>query len=214
MSYSYSDNIASIIVILGNSGAGKDTVTEVLKAEVGNCIVHKWSAPMKRMLEYAYDLPTGSLEDREIRSQEVPDMPGVTYLDLMVRCFEFFPKIDPLMMIRKVFRAIQSDVKNKGKIVISNDLRNPLEAEAIANLAIYYPLHIIRVERKGCKGLKSDKFLKTNYQTLLKVAKTAHIVNNNGTLNDLKQATKMLINVRLKPLLQETKSSVFIGQLG
>jgi hypothetical protein len=121
-----------IVNVMGYSGAGKDTYSSALVDQLTrrgiDSTILKWSAPMKYMLAWVYDIEMTQLEDKAFRLQELPHLPGVTWGELMVRTFEYFPQVDPLMMQQKVSKQIDEAWDN-GQVVILNDTRNRPEAE-------------------------------------------------------------------------------------
>ena len=87
-----------IILVTGQSNAGKDTTFELIRDLVPTEVLNiKFSYPMKKMIAYAYDVTVDQLNDKSFRYQNVPGE-NFTYSDVMVRCFHHFPNIDRNMI--------------------------------------------------------------------------------------------------------------------
>ena len=148
--------MAKVFVLMGYSGVGKDSLCAELQKLNKTAKNIKWSQPMKEMFEFAYGLSPGYLNDPVLRLNEVPDMPGVSYLDIMIRAFEYFPKIDPHMMTRKVFLDIEKALLS-GFDVILTDTRNRAEEEVIKELSKSYEVILVWITRPGIKAQLSDQ---------------------------------------------------------
>lgn len=184
-----------ILVILGVSRSGKDTLCRIALEENPGVNI-KFSGPMKRTYEYLYDLPEGSLDDYHTRFLEVPNLPGVTYLDIMIRAFETWPQVDPYLCIRKTRKAIDSALSQDLSVVFT-DIRNPAEVETLKDVInnTDVPLKVIRLNRETAKGKASDKHLEESYRQLKPLAITAGTLDNNGTVAELRAKYQAFLGI-------------------
>lgn len=184
-----------LLVILGVSRSGKDTLAKIaLSVSPGTNV--KFSAPMKRVYEYLYDLPEGSLDDDQTRFLEVPGLPGVTYLDIMIRAFKTWPQVDPYLCIRKTRKTIDSAL-SQGLSVVFTDIRNPAEVETLKDVIrnTDVPLRVIRLDRETAKEKASDVHLETSFRELSNLAITTGTLSNNGSVEDLERAYRSFLAV-------------------
>ena len=175
--------MALMNVILGLSGAGKDTVAGLL-GESETVANIKFSIPMKRMLEVAYCLPSGYLDIREARYEISPT--GVQYLELMLRCFEHLRTIDPHIMFPGTQEAFDAAIA-RGASPVFTDVRSPEETEFLRmQVDQGHQLVLWGVSRPGSRMLPSDTGLLKNLDTLTPVATYVADVYNTGTLDFLR----------------------------
>ncbi len=178
-------NQAAIYVIQGISGAGKDTCYQILEKYVPGLLNIKWSSPMKRMMECAYSLSPGSLDGREIRHELVPGHPdGITYGELMVRCWQHFPAIDPMLGKRGLIQSVQDNLSS-GTSVAFTDTRNYEEVSEVTKLAAKYPMYLIGVTGLYGSPKTSDNNLGGLTQALYRYCYEYHHIDNSGTLQQL-----------------------------
>ena len=171
------------VVLMGVSGAGKDTIFSALNA-CTKMVNIKFAAPMKRMMEYVYSLPPCSLEERDLRTYRIPGHPdGITYGEMMVRCYKYFPAIDPMMMVRKVWLEAADAVKDSP--VVFTDIRNHEEVKAVLELQV--PIYLAKVIRPGAFPKDSDLKLPTLLHELSKYATQYHRIENRGSVADLQE---------------------------
>lgn len=183
-----------IICLLGKSRAGKDTFAGLLEHELYFPLVAriKFAAPMKYALEYLYDLEDGALEDQEVRKSKVPGL-DVTYLDLMVAAYHNWRAVDPYIVLRKTLRRIETCLA-EGYTVILTDLRSPEEALELNRIAHKCPLHLGILSRAEAANVTSDESLPDNISTLMAMAHTTQVVNNNKDIEYLAVQAKTFIN--------------------
>lgn len=174
-----------IFILSGKSGSGKDTGAKLLSLTEKKLTNIKFSSPMKRMFEYAYSLPSGALENRELRSLKPSDCDD-SYLELMVKAFTHFRAIDPQMMIRKVMFDAKVALAS-GKSLVFTDMRCPEEAKAVEKLLAGRDFEVVLVllERDGLENLESDIYLSTNRTMLSRWVDRVVEVRNNGTIEQL-----------------------------
>lgn len=173
-----------VVVVLGYSDAGKDTFAEAF-SKYSRIVNVKFSAPMKVMLETVYNLPKGVLECKTFRSTLVPGhRDSITWSELMVRCFEYFPKIDSNMMLQNVSTITQEALDNQVPVVFT-DVRNSIEVEYIIRLSQRYPLYTIALSRDSASPKVSDKGLKRNLSELILYSTRSYNLYNDGTKQDL-----------------------------
>lgn len=189
--------MCNIYVVMGFSDAGKDSVAKAIQNVSKTTSNIKWSSPMKGMIEYAYGLPEGALNDKEFRVKEVPTLPGVTWNDLMIRCFHHFPQIDPKMMIQKVNKQIETVLSNALDIVIT-DTRNYSELEEIQRFYFKYLYKVkvipIWVHSPFETKKESDKYQGNIFYSLSQLTGIRHIIANTGTIEDLSNKVQEVIN--------------------
>lgn len=195
------------VVLMGVSGAGKDTVFSALNACAGGKMVNiKFSAPMKRMMEYAYDLPPNALEDRDLRTYRIPRHPDdITYGDMMVRCYKHFPAIDPYMMARKVKKQAEESLFIR-KPVCFTDIRNHEEVDVVLGLNV--PIYLAKVVRPGTVPKDSDLKLPTLLYNLAYTAKYYQRIDNNGDVSKLQaEAVKLYKEIEYYEAIRGVESS-------
>lgn len=179
-----------VFVLMGYSGAGKDTLCQQLLRIIDG-INLKWSRPMKDMLEAHYGLPKGFLEDRMKRLEPVPGHPdGISWLDLMIRAFHYIPMVDPLIYIRKV-RQQALEALEVGQEVIFTDTRNYTELEVIQELSEKYLIVPVWISRSGASPKDSDCYQLEIYR-LLTEKHQGRMVRNDGTIWDLERVAEEL----------------------
>lgn len=179
-----------VFVVMGYSGAGKDTLCQQLLRIIDGVNL-KWSRPMKDMLEAHYNLPLGFLDDRMKRLEPVPNHPdGISWLDLMIRAFHHLPAIDPLICVRKVKQQAIEALK-AGKEVVFTDTRNHTELEVIQEISQDYLVVPVWISRPGVCPKESDCHQLEIYR-LLSEKHQGHMVNNNGTIWALEEIAKRI----------------------
>jgi hypothetical protein len=173
---------------MGYSGAGKDTLCREMQKLIRAANV-KWSRPMKDMFEMVYDLPAGFLDDPEKRLEKLPGT-DISYLDVMVKAFEFFPQIDPHMMTRKVTKLIKQMLMSR--TVILTDTRNFTEMYVILKF-LDEGIEVIPVwiNRPGITAMKSDEYQREIFDSLWVRSNRGFFVSNHTT-EDLKVAAEEL----------------------
>lgn len=173
-----------IICILGKSRAGKDTLASFL---TGSKI--KFAGIAKRTFEQWYGLNKGDLERSEVRNAQVPDLDGVTYLDIMVRAYHAWRAIDPYLTIRPTIKQIQAEL-GADKPVIITDVRSPEELTSLLKLPC--PLFAVYIRRDGCPEVTSDEHLEANWQRLVSEADEVFSIVNSGNLDILKAKARKI----------------------
>jgi len=185
-----------IYVLMGYSGAGKDSLyKEMIKVGTGTALANiKWSSPMKKTIADIYDIPREWLDNPVKRLQKVPNHPdGITWLDLMIRCFEHFPQIDPNMMTQKVRREIALWLDN-GNSVCLTDTRNFAELEVIKVFAKEYPVVLVWVSSPRETFRESDRYQRDIFKAINRINLITHNVYNGGIKEDLAHEARRIIN--------------------
>ena len=178
----------TLIVVLGKTRSGKDTIGEVITSESYYRKRVKMADQMKRFIEKSYDLPIGAMEDPEYRNSKLPDSDR-TYLDLMIEIYTLQPKTDPLFWKRETFRQMRQLLEVEKLSVVLTDLRQPSEVTEVLKLAEHYPLIALRVNRDGVPDIVSDESLEENWQRVKNIASYSDTYVNNGTLEQLRHWT-------------------------
>jgi hypothetical protein len=161
------------IIVLGNSNSGKDTVFSLLsdRFDVAN---FKFSSPMKAALEMLYTLPKGALEDKAFRNTLVPHL-GVTWNDLMIKCWEHWNQVDPWMGKQKVIK----DAIWVEHLPVFTDIRHIMEFAKVRHSFNPLVIHLVRDE---AEAKPSD----VNVPIFLEQLDWYWTVKNNGSIEDLK----------------------------
>lgn len=169
-----------LYVVMGLSGAGKDTVATYLEA-----INVKWSAYAKRFYEQCYNLPEGFLDDREKRLQVVPGE-NFTYLDVLKRGYEAWDIIDTKLTVRPTTKQILILLED-GHNVVLTDTRKYSEVEAIAHIGLSgYKVILIHVFGRSTEQmLESDRLLPSLLLRLHRFASSVHEICNTGSAKQL-----------------------------
>lgn len=177
--------MTQLILVMGNSDAGKDTVAEMLEAcNPPETLAHvKWSQPMKYWLENIYQIPRGSLNDKSFRQGIAYG--NVTWNDLMVLAYIHLRAIDPLIMVRQVKTRLNHLINRGTEYVVMTDTRTREEVECIMSLMI--PVHVLSVRGRG-KAKPSDDQLTDNLLQLLPWSKSFQTIDNRGTLEELEES--------------------------
>lgn len=171
-------------IVMGMSGAGKDTVGEWLLKEPRSKLV-KFAAPGKRVLEFMMRIPEGSLDNRAFRMSIAPNCQGRTYLQVLIDFYIHKEKvIGKDLFTNQTMEVILEHVASFRDIIIT-DLRSWDECEAILSIAEDVELNVIWVYRKGGKMLESDKLQWTAFTELKKVALHSFTLSNDGTKQEL-----------------------------
>lgn len=175
-----------ILVIMGYSRVGKDSTAKELQAIAKSPLVNvKFSQPMKAVLEYLYELPSGSLNDNQYRQRVIPgSSDGTTFLDVMVRSFDSFRSLDKNIMLHRTEPRIESELA-QGNSVLLTDLRTHEEAQLVARLASQYPLHLLRIYRLSVTPKESDRYVDELQSYLNSYANRTTEIWNNRSLPEL-----------------------------
>lgn len=182
----------SILVILGKTRSGKDTIGEILTSKSYYRKRVKMADAMKRFIEKSYVLPYGAMENPEYRNSKLPDSDR-TYLDLMIEIYTLQPKTDPLFWKRETFKEIKRLLEVEEMSVVLTDLRQPAEVSEVLELAKHHPLIALRVDRDGVPTIVSDEHLEDNWQRIKTIASYSDTYVNNGTLEQLKNWTTVTL---------------------
>lgn len=186
------------LVILGHSRAGKDSSRKILIQHLPkSTFCYKFSAPMKRTLEYLYCLPQGSLELDEVRNQLSQD--GCrTYLDIMVDSFTHFRNLDPAIMLHRANIELS---QSEAPLTLFTDCRVPMEVDLI--LDTFDKIYTLMVSSSVyARPKRSDEFLIDNYERLKHQSEYTFHVKNNGTKQDLELALLPVLSTLTKDLQQ------------
>lgn len=187
-----------VYVITGISGSGKDTTFAILASYISPLVNIKWSSPMKRMMEKAYGLAPLELESRDIRNQVITGHPeGITYLEMMVRCWKVFPQIDPMLGKRQLLVDVYK-MLDSGINVAFTDTRNPEEVDELVKLAeAGYQLHLLSVSGDYGTAKDSDIYVREANQRLYKVIGYYYHLENKGSIYQLdRQIQRVLHRLR------------------
>ena len=181
-----------IIVVIGQSGAGKDTSYTILEQQL--CLPAqnvKFVKPFKEAMANYLGVALEMLEDRVYRNQILPEL-GCSPLDLMVRGFKHMPNIHPELGIYYTRRQVQSVFEND-QIPIFTDCRNPAEIGFISQLTQEgHKLYTVHLVRSDLDLIESDLHLPSNSRQLRLLSSHYLMTPNNGTKEDLAESLTQL----------------------
>lgn len=185
-----------IYVLSGVSGAGKDMLAKYLMEFDNDVVLVQWSAIAKRTYERWYNIPKGSLDDREFRLRQIPGM-DKTYLQVLIDAYHAWNDIDPRLTIRPTLRVINRLLKD-GKDVVITDTRKKEEADDLVELVNrsrvieLFNVHVFG--REGEAALSSDDNLDYNLRKLRECSSSdLSFVNSAGVDKVANFATELLL---------------------
>lgn len=177
----------TLFMVMGYSGAGKDTIGDLIKAEIASQTV-KFAAPGKRALEFMLQVEEGLLDDREKRIEVAPNCQGRTYLEVLMDFYHH----RKLVIGEDLFTSQTVD-KLKGFShdnvdVVVTDCRSTDEGLAIVNLVEhgYFNLVTLWVVREGAKMLSTDTLQHGIYEDLCNYSDEHYVIYNKGTKEGLR----------------------------
>ncbi len=177
----------NIFVLLAFSRSGKDSLANIILSRTP-AINFKWSSFVKSMVEQAYGLHSGDLENPKIKCANVPST-SISYQDVLI---DFFHKqghlADPMFFKRKPLADLEW-LMSGGKTIVSTDTRCSVEVAQLKDLVIQYgyKLHLVRLEREGVGYLSSDIDMVENYHRLLRTSTTDYYETITDSPDYLKQ---------------------------
>ena len=180
------------IVVLGLSNSGKDTFKEVALAN-GYDHSFKWVGNVKAAVEMLYDLPAGALEHDHYREMLVPQQ-DYTFLELLVKLFVENVELRPLAltMFKDAAKVKLRRLLYTGEGVISTDTRQPEEIDYINELALSYPVAVVRIRGRGVER-DSDKYLDANWARVSNAA-SFWVINNNKDVDTFRHTCAIMVS--------------------
>lgn len=186
----YGKKLTTNLVILGNSGAGKDTVAKYLRENYGAEKFSFAEEPKRALAEalgYSYEL----IEDRSFREATIVPGTNRTILEFLVEAYHVFRLMAPYYWPNRSMWRLElcespwviTDLRSKAEY----DLLTKYVKERQQKLAVIY------VGRPDCRGLTSDcmvDWLADNFRE--DGFKVYHLLND-GTLQELHDKTEGLI---------------------
>ena len=142
-------------IVLGYSGAGKDTFARALAEQDPTIVNVKWSAPMKQAIALLYGINPDQLEDREFRQQIVPGR-AFTWLELMIRTAKHFRQVDEKIMFPQTLAKLER-LKAEGLTPAFTDIRFPNELFVV--LRRYANVYCWHIDRPGINPTESDLYV-------------------------------------------------------
>ena len=118
------------LVLLGYSGVGKDTIANLLITDDKRKVNVKFSALTKRLIERAFDYPTGALEDKQQRVEPLElnrELYELNAMDLLTALFTSGNSRVEQAGLTYALRSIKP-----GQFPVFTDVRRRQEAYAIA----------------------------------------------------------------------------------
>jgi hypothetical protein len=179
----------AILVLLGVSGAGKDTAASFLQGQNPKLINVKFSDPIKQALAAYLGVDRALMDDREWRTTVIPEL-GCTPLDILVKSFDYMPQIHPRLGLVATGRQCRSILESGGQIVFT-DMRNLAERNFVVELASKYavPLFVYQIHRRDAQPQSSDRLVSAIYHTLRPYhVQTVGRIPNNGSLPEFQDA--------------------------
>ncbi|QKE60841.1 Phosphomevalonate kinase [Arthronema virus TR020] len=180
--------MAGIVVVLGNSRAGKDTVASFMP--LYNI---KFSAPVKRQVEQALNLPLLCTDD------ENPDRNcKAKTLPLLKEAFKHGQWVQKHIWMPQMVRYAD-EVLTEGKGVVFTDIRTSAERDAVINLADSHSLTIntLVIHRDNSEALETDNNLSWLITDFKYVSSLSADIVNNGSFKELKERVNDLYSVML-----------------
>jgi hypothetical protein len=170
-----------LIVILGYSNAGKDTLAKFLHSHLEHLGYKsetvKFVQPFKDTLAMYLGVDRELMEDREYRSTVITEL-GCTPLELMIRGFTAMPLIHPKLGLYKTKKTI-SWLIHQGVIPVFTDPRNPEEIRYLRGLADEgHPVISLRVNRPDQLPQESDEYLEVNWINLKRFSRYHEVIEN------------------------------------
>lgn len=190
-----------IVIVLGNSNSGKDTVTNYILENYNYFLRVSFTRPLKEIIEYANNLPKGALDSPEYKNKRIKTIQGneleLTHLDQLVNAFHYLIKsneVDSELFIKYALRKISEYHQDNNAGVILSDLRSPYEAQGIIHYAktTDKPIYILHITNPKEKTLSSDEFLQVNIKVFIEALKSTIkgkyiCINNAHSLDILKK---------------------------
>jgi len=162
--------VEKILCIVGESGAGKDTLaTSIINTDKSNIVYkqYKFAAPSKRVFERLYGLREGFMDDRVARTRIC--LGGQTsYLQRFIFWFhnqhQIFP---PGMFLNLALKELITDV-NVVHTAIYTDLRTPHEANSLVKFCDKFNVELrpILIINPSSEPQTSDLHLDLNLSIL------------------------------------------------
>lgn len=198
------------IAITGKANSGKNTVSKLLFENLWDTkfIVHpqlftgiKYMAfadPIKEMIHIAYpEIPRKWLYGPSKYRSEI--IPGAFYKDqpltvrqLLINLGNDFGRTNkPDIWLRNFDNRLNKQIKKKTGIIIVTDCRFRNEFDHLKNLG-FYQIRLLRIT-----DIKINDVSETNQDGIYD-AEFDYVLNNNGTLNNLRDEVKNII-LQLKP---------------
>ena len=169
----------NLIVILGVSRSGKDTIADYITSNYGYTTIHVLS-DLYTFLEQHFNLSEGSIRTGNSRHSKLPGGDS-TLLDYLVSSYHTCNDLN--INFTKPF--IDKVCKNLSKDTILTGVRNKHEVDSIIENSTNYYLNTIKVSRLGFNGLSTDNSLDVNWERLKKVSDKSTLINNDRDLEAL-----------------------------
>lgn len=182
-----------LYVLVGVSGAGKDTTAEIIQRQLYATVNVKFSQPMKDAFEQWLGLERGFLNTDKrnlyVLNQVTGERENFTYHDLMIRAWKSWREIYPSLTVGYVYRNCLTELTySKNVSLIFSDVRNKEEMQAVRLLKekTNTPICFIILEGRG-DAKESDAYCNTlkNYESFMG---ERYVIDNPGTINELEQA--------------------------
>ncbi len=176
--------ITSCVVILGESGAGKTTVANILEKDYGYETISP-IGDLKEFCEQHFELPKGSLETYEGKSV-IPEGASRSVGDMLVDSFHFWATRDLLFSCRYFLRTLKERKEDVSphKICCAS-VRNLSELNAIVETSRFA---LVQVTRHTSESKSPDIHLLDLLQIAKEKADCWKLLENNddislGTIN-------------------------------
>lgn len=181
-----------LIVVLGGSNSGKDTLGTVALKN-GYTDRFKWIAGLKGSIELIYGLPAGALEQSSYRNTLVPNK-DYTFVELLVQLYEEQQVLDPLAlsMYKDAAAYRLQELLKKGKSVVATDNRSPQNMQHIQEIAKQYPVAMVRIINPAAVIRSSDLHLLQNWTTPVPGA-SYWTIHNNADLATFERLCAILV---------------------
>ena len=166
-----------IIGISGKAGAGKDTVLEMIKEQVGDVHNRKFSGSLKELASELLGVEASMFESQEFKESFINGS-YMTFRDFLIELGMLMRKVDHNYWVKKSMEIINDGIN------VFTDMRFPNEMNAIKDMGGV----TVRINRNGNDGIDHES------DTALDGGTFDYVIHNLGDLDDLRKNVKELVN--------------------
>lgn len=168
-----------ILGISGKAESGKDTIANIIKEIYPDTVILHFGDALKDVVSRAFNIVRETLDSQEGKKEIYPYL-GITKREILQKVGTLFREnfFEDIWI-----NNVMNQIDNPNGIYVIPDVRYPKELEAIQ----YMGGLVIRVERPGIKRMEHHS------ETALDDYPFEHIINNDGTIKDLKDKIKFIL---------------------